>query len=181
MAQELYGVVSLLDDEHQEAVWKLWEELEREFQLSLRDTHVPHFSYHVAERYDPGRIERLLSEIASSTTPMITRSFFLGVFNAPPPLFFLPLVRTDELSALHRRLWRDLAPISTGILDRYNAESWMATVNLAPDIDRDISAELLPFLLKRNFSWDIRVDNVSLLHDTGTKQELAQRFDLRGR
>ena len=37
----------------------------------------------------------------------------------------------------------------------------MATVNLAPDLERDLSAELLPFLLKRNFAWEIPVDNIA--------------------
>ena len=109
-----------------------------------------------------------------------TASFFIGVFNAPPPLFFLPLVRTDELSALHRRLWAELDPIAVDVMDRYAAGVWIATVNLAPDIERDISRELLPYLLARDFEWEIEVDNVCLLHDTGERQVLEARFELRG-
>jgi len=57
---------------------------------------------------------------------------------------------------------------------------WMATVNLAPDIEKDISRELLRFLLQRDFQWDLTVDNVCLLHDTGERQLLEERFELRG-
>jgi hypothetical protein len=109
-----------------------------------------------------------------------TASFFLGVFNAPPPLFFLPLVRTDALTALHGRLWTELAPTATGVMDRYAAERWFATVNLAPDLERDISRELMPFLLGRDLAWEITVDNVCVLHDTGVRQVLGERFELRG-
>jgi len=179
MAEELYGIVSALDDEHQEAVWRLWRDIERDFGVSIVETHVPHFSYHVANTYGTD-VEKTLDAIAATTAPVRTASFVIGVFNAPPPLFFLPLVRTDALSSLHRRLWAELEAISTGVMDRYAPEVWMATVNLAPDLERDLSAELLPFLLKRDLQWEITVDNVCLLHDTGERQLLEARFELRG-
>lgn len=175
----MYGIVSALDDEHQDAVWRLWAEIEREFGVSLSETHVPHFSYHVAKTYG-ATVGETLDGVAATTAPVRTASLFTGVFNAPPPLFFLPLVRTDALSALHRRLWAELEPIAVGVMDRYAADRWFATVNLAPDLETDISRELLPFLLSRDLQWEITVDNVCLLHDTGERQLLEARFDLRG-
>lgn len=180
MAEEMYGIVSVLDDEHQDAVWRLWEDIEWKFGVSIRETHVPHFSYHVATRYDSAAIHETLERIARETPPGRTASGILGVFNAPPPLFFLPLVRTDALSALHRRLWTELDLMATGVMDRYAPEVWMATVNLAPDIERDLSAELLPYLLGRDLSWEITLDSVCLLHDTGERQLLEARFELKG-
>jgi len=179
MAEEMYGIVSALDEEHQEVVWRLWTDIEREFGVSIRETHVPHFTYHCAKTYGP-LVPDTLGRVAATTAPVRTASFVIGVFNAPPPLFFLPLVRTDALSALHRRLWTELDPIATGVIDRYAPEVWMATVNLAPDLERDISAELLPFLLKRDLQWEITADNVCLLHDTGERQIPEERFELRG-
>jgi hypothetical protein len=176
----MYGVVSVLDEEHQVAVWELWSDIEKEFGVSITETHVPHFSYHVATRYEPASIAETLDRIAASTAPVTTRSFFVGVFNAPPPLFFLPLVRTDALSALHRRLWTELDPIATAVMNRYAAEAWFATVNLAPDLERDISRELLRYVLARDLQWEITIDNVCLLHDTGERQVLESRFELRG-
>jgi hypothetical protein len=179
MGEEMYGIVSVLDEEHQVAVWELWADIEHEFGVKISDTHVPHFSYHVATRY-AAALHETLAGIAVSTPPVQTASFFLGVFNAPPPLFFLPLVRTDALSALHQRLWSELAPTATDVMDRYAAERWFATVNLAPDLERDISRELLPFLLARDLAWEITVDNVCVLHDTGERQLLEERSELRG-
>ena len=179
MAEELYGIVSTLDDERQDAVWRLWADIERQFSVSIRDTHVPHFTYHCAKTY-ADTLHETLDHIAAGTSPIATGCFFLGIYNAPPPLFFLPLVRTDALSSLHRRLWAELDAISTGAMDRYAAEAWMATVNVTPDIERDISGELLPYLLARDFQWKIRIDNICLLHDTGERQVLEARFDLRG-
>ena len=179
MAEEMYGIVSVLDEEHQLAVWELWADIEREFGVKISDTHVPHFSYHVAKAYAPS-VGEALAGIAANTKPVRTSSIFIGVFNAPPPLFFLPLVRTDALSALHRRLWTELEAIANDVMDRYAADRWFATVNLAPDLERDLSRELLPFLLAREVAWEITVDNVCVLHDTGERQILEERFDLRG-
>jgi hypothetical protein len=179
MGEEMYGIVSLLDEEHQVAVWELWADIEREFGVKLSDAHVPHFSYHVATAYAP-TVHEILAAIAATTAPVRTASFFVGVVNAPPPLFLLPLARTDPLSALHRRLWSELAPIATNVMDRYAAEVWFAIVNLAPDLKQDISRGLLPFLLERSLAWEITVDNICILHDTGERQVLETRFDLSG-
>ncbi len=56
----------------------------------------------------------------------------------------------------------------------------MATINLTPDIERDLSKALLGYLLQRDWAWQMRIDNLSLLRDTGTRQVLAQRFDFGG-
>ena len=178
---EYYGVVSLLDEEHEERVLRLWEELEREFGLSFRDTHLPHFSYHVAERYDLDRLEAVLRRRAAESVPFEARCSVLAVVRAPEmPCFLLPLVRAAVLGELHRVLWEELSEIAFGILDRYGPEYWIAAINLTPDIERDLSKALLEYLLQRDWAWEMRIDNLSLLHDTGTKQELAQRFDFGG-
>jgi hypothetical protein len=180
MGDEMYGIVSVLDDEHQETTRRLWADIEREFGVRISETHVPHFSYHVATTYG-NRIHELLDSIAATTKPVRTSCMIIGVFNFPPPLFFLPLARTDALNSLHRRLWTELEPYAVNVIGPYyGADLWMATVNLAPDIEKDISRELLPFLLQRDFQWNLTIDNVSLLHDTGERQVLEARFDLRG-
>ena len=97
-------------------VWELWADIEREFGVKISDTHVPHFSYHVATTYAPtaarGACQRSRRQRAGAHGLVLR----LGVINAPPPLFFLPLARTDALSALHRRLWTELEPIATNVI-----------------------------------------------------------------
>ncbi len=176
-----YGVVSLLDAEHQAKVLTLWEELEREFGLKLRETYIPHFTYHSAVRYDLEPLEEVLRRRAARTTPFTARSMILGAIRAEDvPIFFLPLVRTRTLTELHEALWPELSAIATGIFERYSPEVWIAAVALTPDLERDISSELVRFLLDRDLAWEIPIDNLSLLRDTGTKQVLEYRLELRG-
>jgi len=161
-------------------IWSLWEELEREFGLRIKDTHVPHFSYHVARHYDLESLDGILRHRASESAPFYVTSKALGVFPAPSPIFFLPLVLTLGLAMFHRTLWQELSYIACGNELRYQPDDWIPGIALTPDIDKDVSAELVQFLLKRDLSWKIAVDNIAVIHDTGMKQELASRFDFAG-
>ena len=51
---------------------------------------------------------------------------------------------------------------------------------LTPDLESDISSELVRFLLDRDLAWEMRIDNLSLLRDTGTRQILEYRLEFRG-
>lgn len=178
---EYYGVVSLLDGELERRVLELWAEMEREFGLSLRETHIPHFTYHCAERYDFDRLEDILRRRAAERAPFPARCEMLAVVLAPEvPNFLLPLVRNGELDRLHRTLWPEISEIAAGILERYGPESWMATINLTPDVEADLSAELLRYLLRQDLPREVLIDNLSLPHDTGSKQELAYRLAFGG-
>ena len=81
----MQGIVSLLDGEERERVEQLWEELRRDF--GVRGIHAkrfPHFSYHVAEEYDPTRLRPALQELAGATRgfsareKLCLRPFFIG-------------------------------------------------------------------------------------------------------
>ena len=46
------------------------------------------------------------------------------------------------------------------------------------DISQDKLSHIVPFLAERDFSWEITVNNIALIYDTGIKQELKSRFDI---
>ena len=79
---------------------------------------------------------------------------------------------------MHQELWSELPEIAEGSVDRYEPSNWLPIIALTPDIEEDVSSELLQRLLERQWAWEIRIDNLSLLHDTGTRQELVYRLDL---
>ncbi|HEY6287160.1 MAG TPA: hypothetical protein VIX20_15960, partial [Ktedonobacteraceae bacterium] len=37
-------------------------------------------------------------------------------------------------------------------------------------------SQIVPFLAERDFSWEITVNNIALIYDTGTKQEMKSHF-----
>ncbi len=48
------------------------------------------------------------------------------------------------------------------------------------DISKDNLSQIIPLLAERDFSWEITVNNIALIYDTGIKQELKSRFDITG-
>ena len=176
----MHGLVSLLDDEHFRLVEEIWDELERDFGVrNLYVTPFPHFSYQVAETYDMELAAGVLSEVARTTAPFTVRTTGLGIFNITHPVLYVPVVRSPELSDLHEMLWREVTRAATGATEYYRPEMWMPHITLAHgDIDIDRLTAAVRGLSARNFHWEIRIDNLTVIYDTGTEQGLRHRFGL---
>jgi len=176
----IYGVVSLLDDKHCALVEHLWDELETELGVrSLYDTPLPHFSYHVAEAYDVDLLEPILRQFDSQCATFRVRTAGLGIFPGDHPVLYVPVVRTSALTAVHQRLWQELAGASTGTIEYYHPERWMPHITLADgDVLKDHLPNIIRMLSARTFDWEIEVTNLSFIHDTGTVQEARLCFGL---
>jgi 2'-5' RNA ligase len=46
------------------------------------------------------------------------------------------------------------------------------------DISKENLSQIIPFLAERDFNWEITVNNLAFIHDTGTNQEMKSRFDI---
>jgi hypothetical protein len=90
-------------------------------------------------------------------------------------------VRSLELTQLHEELWQEVATASSGVQQYYHPGQWIPHITIGfGDISKDNLSQIIPFLAERNFSWEITVDNIALIYDTGIKQELKSRFDITG-
>jgi 2'-5' RNA ligase len=176
----MQGVVSLLDDEHYKRIEDVWEELSRTFGVrGIYATPFPHFTYQVSEVYDPARVQAALHKIAAGTEPFSVRTGGLGVFTAAKPVLYMPIVRSPALERLHAAVWQQLGDAPQGCAARYyEPDMWLPHVTLAHgDIDSDRLAEIVRLLSRRNFHWEIEVNNLSYIYDTGTEQGLRCRFN----
>ena len=71
----MHSIVTLLDNDHCKLVEELWAELEREFSVQgVYVTPYPHFSYHVAQKYDVEKIEPILKRITSNISTFKVRT-----------------------------------------------------------------------------------------------------------
>ncbi|HEV2763276.1 MAG TPA: 2'-5' RNA ligase family protein [Pyrinomonadaceae bacterium] len=176
------GVVSLLDDEHYASVEGIWRELERDFGVrGVYATPFPHFSYQVAESYPPELTDAALSEAARECRPFKIRTAGLGVFNATHPVLYVAIVRGPELSALHELLWSRLAPAGRGVSDYYSPGEWVPHITLAQsNIDYEQLCSIMRSLGSRSFHWEVTVDNLSLIYDTGERQGMRCRYQFGG-
>ncbi len=176
----MHGLVTLLDNDHYQLIEDLWAELERGF--SVRGVYItpyPHFSYHVAQDYDLELVEPVLKRIASNITPFKVKTSGLGIFTGASPVLYISIVRSVELAQLHEELWQEIATASSGVQEYYHPDQWMPHITIGSgDINKDNLSQIIPFLANRDFFWEITVDNLAVIYDTGTKQELKTRFDI---
>lgn len=176
----MHGIVSLLDNDHNQLVEELWADLEREFSVhGVYVTPYPHFSYQVAQDYDVDKIEPVLQRITSNITTFKVRTSGLSVFTGASPVLYIPVVRSLELTQLHEEIWQEVSTTSSGVQQYYHPDQWMPHITIGfGDISKDNLSQIIPFLAERNFTWEITVNNIALIYDTGIKQELKSRFDI---
>ncbi len=176
----MHGIVSLLDNDHNQLIKELWADLEREF--SVRGVYVtpyPHFSYHVAQDYDVDKVEPVLQRITSNITTFKVRTSGLGVFTGNSPVLYIPVARSLELTQLHEEIWQEIATACSGVQQYYHPDQWMPHITIDfGDISKDNLSQIIPFLAERNYNWEFTVNNIALIYDTGIRQELKSRFDI---
>ena len=176
----MHGIVSLLDNDHYQLVEELWAELEREFSVhGVYVTPYPHFSYHVAQGYDMDKVESVPDRITSNITTFKVRTSGLGIFTGSSPVLYIPVARSLDLTQLHQELWQEISPSSSGVQEYYHPNQWMPHITIGfGDISKDRLSQIIPFLAERDFTWEISINNIALIYDTGIKQELTSLFDI---
>jgi len=175
----MYGVVSLLDEQHDKLVEALWAELAERFGLrGVSVTPFPHCSYQVAEQYAVSALEGILREVAARTAPFQAQTTGLGIFTGAQPVLYIPVVRSLELSLFHQALWQAISGIGAAINAYYHPDHWMPHITIGfPDLDRERLSGVISLLSERSFTWNLTINNLALISDTGAPQEPHLRFN----
>ena len=178
----MHAIISLLDEKYSHTVKELWSELEKQHKVQALSTLVPfpHFSYQVAQQYNEEQLLTQLEAIAHHTSLFCIKTTGLGLFTGSHPVLSIPLVRTMELSLLHQTIWQEISPLGKEVTSYYDQERWLPHITLAEhDLEKQNVAPIVSLLSERDFSWNIIIDNLAVIWDTGTVQEVRYRFNLR--
>jgi 2'-5' RNA ligase len=102
----------------------------------------------------------------------------LGIFTGTKPVLYIPVVRSPQLTELHREFWPEICKTASGVLSYYAPNMWMPHITIAQgDINHDRLPHVIQLLSERDFAWDITVDNLAVIHDSGVEQTVKFRFD----
>lgn len=174
------AVISVFESEHHRQVEDLWAELNEK--LGIRGvfvTPIPHFTYQVAEEYDVERLGEALKRLAANQRVFRVQTSGLGIFTGERPVVHIPIVRSAELTQFHTTVWNEISKAAKNISDYYVPARWIPHITLAQgNLTSSNLPQLARLLSNRSFSWDIGVDNLSFIHDTGVDQKLKFRFPL---
>lgn len=170
------GVVSLLDGPHYQKVEALWAELAERFDArGVYITPYPHFSYHIARRYNRAQLDPLLAEIAATSRPFTVRTGGIGVFTGLAPVLYISVVRNAALSDYHARLWTAVNAASADAGPYYNPDDWMPHITIGfGDIYPTRLSSMIGTLSSRAFLWEIPIDNLALIYETAAGQEMVR-------
>jgi len=179
----MHAVVSLLDDVHWRQVEGLWAELNRACGVKgIYGTPFPHFSYQVASSYAEGRLEELLARIAEEQAPFSVRTSGMGLFTGATPVLYVPVVRSRGLSLVQQKIYRQTAQAGAGFHPYYHPDRWIPHITLAyGDLTPANLPDVVRHLCERDFAWELPVNNIALIYDTGQEQGVRFRFPLRGK
>ena len=180
----MHGLVSLLPTDYYAQVEELWHMLEYECGLTgIKVTPFPHFSWLIGEDFDWKALESTLAQLARETKPITVNSGGIGVFSGPNPVIFIPIVRTDALNALHKRIWDAIQPIGIDLSPYYAPQFWMPHISLAyEDVTQENIHCAMQKLAFQTFSWKFDVNNISFIHEPeGAVGKLYYQFDFTGK
>ena len=175
----MHAVVSLVDEATIEAVQNLWRELANDFGIRhLADVlPYPHVSYQIAEQYEEQDLLRHVADVARQTTPFQIHAGGLALFTGAHLILYVPVVRDLELSQFHQIVWQAITPAGSGISPYYQPATWTPHITLAEhDIEPENLARVIARLSRRQLQWEILIDSLAIIWDTGTRQELRYQF-----
>lgn len=159
------GVVSLLDEPHFEMVERLWQEMKERFGVGNPEAKVmPHFSYHVAETYEVEPLVEFLTEVAAGQRPFTITATGLALFPGAEPVAYIPIVRNQELTNLHARLWSRLNTIAEQSIDYYAPQNWFPHITLGhTDVTLEKWLPVITWLHQQQINWTISINNFYVL------------------
>lgn len=165
----MHRLVSLLPVQYARQTQDLWEQLEETFGLSpVHSTVPPHFTWQAAQSYDFERLDGLLAQISSEWKPFPLTTAGIGMFTGRRPLLYIHIVKTARLLQFHNRLWQAAQAAGETFNPQFLPENWLPYIGLtAGGLNETNITEVLKFLSFRPFTWEMSIDNLTVLYQTG--------------
>ena len=178
----MHGLVSLLPAPYYEEVKLIWKELRETYGLrGIEITPFPHFSWQIAENYDFTELGFIMQEVCTRTAPIKVRTSGLGIFTGPKPVIFIPVIKNNSLTKVHKDIWNLALDYSTGLSNLYHPDLWMPHISLAyEDVDPRIVGQITGALADKDLIWEMNIDNLALIYEpTGNIGKLMYEYKFR--
>lgn len=181
----MHAIVSLLEAPAYSRIEAIWRVLEVNCGLKgIKATPYPHFSWHVANRYDLSALGITLQQIAARSEPFVIRTAGLGLFTGQDPIIYVVIVKNDALIRFHERVWQKVDECAEGPNPLYAPSAWVPHVTLAHgDVTREKLACAVEELAYYPLDWEVKIDNISMVYQTGDEVgdlKYRYRFQLTG-
>ena len=165
----MLAITSLLSPPHVLRINAVIKSLEEKFGLDdVQATLDPHLTYQLAGVRKLSALKEALAEVAAETEPFPAFTTGLGVFPGERPVIYIPVLRSDALNALHRRILAATAPLCLRTDKFSGPDCWLPHISLAlHDTTPDLLGPVLGYLNQETYNLKITIDNLAILRQEG--------------
>jgi len=175
-------LLSILPQPHYDKVLKIWEDLENRFNIKwVKDNiSIPHLTWNVAEKYNIENFNDVIKKSIKSLDSITIKTQGLGLFSGEKITLYIPLKPTKELLHFHDFLWNLVNVNDTKLNKYYSPANWIPHITLAvEDIDKKNVGQVVSYLSKKKFKFQIKLDSVSIVHRyVGKEIEIENNFGI---
>ena len=178
----MLAITTLLSDPEAERINGIIKKLETKFGLDdVQATLDPHITYQLAGVEHLGALKAVLDAVAAATAPFEVHATGLGVFPGASPVIYIPVLRSDALNDLHRRVLATTAPLCFET-DRFSApDLWLPHISLAlHDTTPELLGPVLMYLNEETYNLTLTIDNLAILRQEGELFVREQVFAMGG-
>ena len=165
----MLAITSLLSPPHVLRINAVIKKLEEKFGLDdVQATLDPHLTYQLAGVRKLSSLKKALAKVAAATEPFPAFTTGLGVFPGERPVIYVPVLRSDALNALHRRILAATAPLCLRTDKFSGPDCWLPHISLAlHDTTADLLGPVLGYLNRETYNLKIIIDNLTILRQEG--------------
>ncbi|WP_310392105.1 2'-5' RNA ligase family protein [Hymenobacter sp.] len=165
----MLAITSLLSAPHALRINAVIKKLEEKFGLDdVQATLDPHLTYQLAGVKKLSSLKAVVAKVAATTEPFPAFTTGLGVFPGAQPVIYVPVLRSDALNALHRRILAATAPLCLRTDKFSGPDCWLPHISLAlHDTTPDLLGPVLRYLNQETYNLRILVDNLAILRQDG--------------
>ena len=165
----MLAITSLLSAPHVLLINGIIKRLEEKFGLDdVQATLDPHLTYQLAGVKKLSSLKHVLADIAASTAPFPAFTTGLGVFPGERPVIYIPVLRSDALNALHRRVLAATAPLCLRTDPFSTPDKWLPHISLAlHDTTPGLLGPVLSYLNQETYNLELTIDNLAILRQDG--------------
>lgn len=173
-----YGIVALLDPEHEQFIKSIWQEIEGEFDVKIPFKNpIPHITHIQAGKINEPQLHKALKNFAENQAPYSIRTAGIGIFTGEHKALYVSVVRNPNLTAIQTTLLSSLAGAVEDFAETHLVNNWMPHITLVVGLsDNDKLAGIVKRLAQRNFAWEFKVRRLALLDMT--KDDDSARFQV---
>ncbi|MCC3160598.1 2'-5' RNA ligase family protein [Hymenobacter sp. 15J16-1T3B] len=178
----MLAITSLLNPQNAQRINGIIQSLEDEFGLDdVQATPDPHITYLLAGVSKHEALQEVLEDIAATTAPFEAHTTGLGLFPGPNPVIYIPVLRSDALNRLHRRLLSATEPLCLRTDKFSQPELWLPHISLAlHDTTPELLGPVLQYLNEQTFNLKLRISNLAILRQEGEQFIPEEVYPLEG-